>query len=213
MDSICNLEETGRRQFDVIPHGCTKCSLHKNRTNIVWCRPDDPFPTAKIMFIGEAPGEQEDLSGYPFVGRSGDLLDEALKEAFPGEYYHSKIYITNTVKCRPPGNRNPTKEEMETCYPNLQVQYTKQFPELLVVLGKVAAEFILQRPVKITKEHGNLDFINDGFKDVPVLICYHPAYVLRNQKPEIKQGFFQAIQDARRIAYGTNDRIHEKGIR
>ncbi len=213
MDSICNFEEVTARGGNVIPHGCTKCALHEKRTKIVWCRPDDPFPTAKIMIIGEGPGEQEDRKGYPFVGKSGELLDKALQEAFPGEYFPGKIYITNTVKCRPPGNRNPTQKEMETCYPNLQYQYTSLLPELIVVLGKVAAEFILQRPVKITKEHGNLDFINDGFKDVPVLICYHPAYVLRNQKPELKQGFFQAIKDARRIAYGTNDRVHEEGIR
>lgn len=210
---LCNFEEVTARKGNIIPHGCTKCSLHERRINIVWCRPDDPFPWphCKLMFIGEGPGEREDIEGYPFVGRSGELLDEALKQTFPDEYWPGKVYITNMVKCRPPGNRNPTQKEMEVCYPNLQVQYTLQSPELIVVLGKVAAEFLLQRPVKITKEHGNLDFINDGFKDVPILICYHPAYVLRNQKPEIKQGFFQAIQDARRIVYGIpTDRIYEK---
>jgi len=207
MDNICNFKAYTKHSY---PEGCTKCELHKSRTNIVWARPSDPCPSPKIMIIGEGPGEQEDLKGIPFVGRSGELLIDALKAAFDGKYFWTQVFITNTVKCRPPGNRNPTQKEMETCYPNLQYQYTGILPELLVVLGKVAAEFILQRPVKITKEHGNLDFINDGFKDVPVLICYHPAYVLRNQKPEIKQGFFQAIQDARRIAYGTDDRVHEE---
>ena len=206
MDNICSFEEV-KKDY---PEDCTKCGLHKSRTNIVWARPIDPCPSPKIMIIGEGPGEQEDLKGIPFVGRSGELLTDALKAAFDGKYFWTQVYITNTVKCRPSGNRNPTQKEMEACYPNLQKQYTSILPKLIVVLGKVAAEFILQRPVKITKEHGNLDFINDGFADIPVLICYHPAYVLRNQKPEIKQGFFQAIEDARRIAYGIpTDNLHE----
>jgi uracil-DNA glycosylase len=211
MEPICDLNVYAKY---VYPEGCTKCLLHESRTNIVWASPLDPPPSSKLMIIGEGPGEQEDLQGRPFVGRSGELLHDALAKAFEDTYYGNKIYITNIVKCRPPGNRNPTKGEMETCYPNLQAQYTGMFPELIIVLGKVAAEFILKRPVKITKEHGNLDFINDGFKDVPVLICYHPAYVLRNQKPEIKQGFFQAIRDARRIAYGIpTNRLHEGSSR
>ncbi len=219
MDYICNFEEVTARDFHYHPGDCTKCALHTSRTKIVWSGKGCPMPMspwAKILIVGEAPGEQEDLQGFSFVGRSGELLYEALGAAdlnAIGNDSSVQVYITNVVKCRPPGNRNPTKEEMEACYPNLQVQYTFQQPELIVVLGKVAAEFILQRPVKITKEHGNLDFINDGYKDVPVLICYHPAYVLRNQKPEIKQGFFQAIKDARRIAYGTNDRVHEESSR
>jgi len=213
MDNICNFEIVGERLQDLerswFPDTCTKCPLHEGRTNVVWCRPDDPFPNARIMIIGEAPGEQEDRKGLPFVGRSGNLLNDALKEAFPGEYYPGKIVIVNMVKCRPPDNRNPTRKEVEACYPNLQYQYSSLLPKLIVVLGKVAAEFLLERPVKITKEHGHLDFINDGFADIPVLICYHPAYVLRNQKPEIRQGFFQAIQDARRIAYGIpTDNLH-----
>lgn len=161
------------------------------------------------MIVGEGPGKDEDEQGLPFVGRSGDLLNKALVEAF-GSEFPKWTYITNMVKCRPPGNRNPTDGEVEACSPYLKEEFELVEPKLIVVLGKVAAERLLQRPVKITKEHGNLDFMNDG---QPVLICYHPAYVLRNQKPEIKQGFFQAIQDARRIAYGTTDtKVHEGGL-
>jgi uracil-DNA glycosylase len=209
MDNIFSPEKVVERNYHYFPEGCTKCPLHESRTNIVWCSPSDPVPTAKILIIGEGPGEQEDLQGRPFVGRSGELLNQALSKAFNGEYFWTKVYITNVVKCRPPGNRNPTREEMEACYPNLQVQYTLQYPEIIVALGKVAAEFLLQRPVKITKEHGNLDFINER----PVLICYHPAYVLRNRTPEIRESFFQAIQDARSIAYGISDTgIHERSF-
>ncbi len=185
---------------------CSKCGLAASRTQIVWGR---GFPDSDLMLIGEGPGRDEDREGSPFVGRSGMLLDEALVETFGPE--HSKwVFITNMVKCRPPDNRNPTNLEIETCAPYLKEEFELVEPKLIVVLGKVAAEGLLQRPVKITREHGNLDFMDDG---QAVLICYHPAYVLRNQKPEIKQGFFQAIKDARRIAYGTNDRVHEESSR
>ncbi len=186
---------------------CTRCPLSESRTQIVWSRGYlSPLAGCALMLVGEAPGAEEDRTGFPFMGRSGELLNEALIETFGGAY-GTWVYITNMVKCRPPGNRNPTNSEVETCSPFLKQEIEEIVqPKLIVVLGKVAAERFLQRPVKITKEHGNLDFTDDG---QAVLICYHPAYVLRNQKPEIKQGFFQAIQDARRIAYGTNDNVHE----
>ncbi len=99
MDNICNFEQSKKSY----PEGCTRCELHKNRTNIVWARPQDACPFPKIMIIGEAPGEQEDIKGIPFVGRSGDLLTKALFAAFDNEYFWTKVYNTNTVKCRPPG--------------------------------------------------------------------------------------------------------------
>lgn len=176
---------------------CTRCPLAASRTQIVWSR---GFPGSDLMLIGEGPGEKEDLQGRPFVGRSGALLDEALVASF-GDEFEKWVYITNMVKCRPPGNRNPTDKEIDACSPFLKEEFGIVEPKLLVVLGKVAAEGLLQRPVKITKEHGHLDFLDDG---QAVMICYHPAYVLRNQKPEIKQSFFQAFRDARRIAYGPD---------
>jgi len=155
------------------------------------------------MILGEGPGEQEDLRGMPFVGKSGELLDKALAAAGLTE---EEVYITNTVKCRPPGNRNPTREEMDTCLPYLIEQMATVRPKVIITLGKVAAEYWLGRPVKITKENGKIEAAIDG---TIIVIVYHPAYVLRNQKPEIRQGFFQAIQDARRIAYGIpTDNLH-----
>ena len=176
---------------------CTKCALAEHRTQIVWNRGN---PESKLMLVGEGPGENEDREGRPFVGRSGALLDEALSASF-GPNLEEWVYITNTVKCRPPGNRNPTSQEVATCSLHLKAEVEKVEPTLIVALGKVAAERLLGHPVKITKRHGQVDFTEDG---QAVLICYHPAYVLRNQKPEIKGGFFRAFVDARRIAYGPD---------
>ncbi len=188
---------------NIYKQDCIKCPLAAGRTQIVWSR---GFPGSDVMLVGEGPGANEDREGKPFVGRSGRLLDEALTTVF-GSEFSKWVYITNMVKCRPPGNRNPTDSEVSACSPFLKQEIEEIVqPKLIVVLGKIAAERFLQRPVKITKEHGNLDFTEDG---QAVLICYHPAYVLRNQKPEIKQGFFQAIQDARNIAYGLpNSSVH-----
>ena len=186
---------------------CQRCQLAQTRKNIVWER---GWLTAKIMIIGEGPGKDEDRLGRPFVGRAGKLLDDALSDA---GLDFSHTYITNMVKCRPPENRNPSQKEMDACFEFLCQQYALVQPSLLVTLGKVASEYLLQRPVKITKENGKLDFLDGG---LAVMTIYHPAYVLRNQKPEIREGFFQAIQDARNIAYGlpnaANDSLHKTGV-
>jgi DNA polymerase len=149
------------------------------------------------MIVGEGPGEQEDLQGRPFVGPAGNLLDLALVTAQLGRGH---VFIANTVKCRPPGNRNPTKEEMDACFPFLKQQIETIQPDLIIALGKVAAEYLLDRQVKITKEHGELDFLPTGGC---VMIVLHPAYVLRNQKDEVKQSFFDAFNGARQIVYGV----------
>jgi len=180
---------------------CSACGLCTTRNNPT---PGEGNPYARIMFIGEAPGQEEDLQGLPFVGRSGELLDEALNRAqLPREY----VFITNVVKCRPPGNRNPSKGEMEVCSSYLYTQIDAIRPELIVTLGKIAAEFLLQREVRITKENGLLDFWEDS---VCLMTVYHPAYVLRNRQPEVKEAFFQAIQYAKEIAYGTSVPAHDR---
>lgn len=184
---------------------CTACSLHRGRTTVV---PGHGNILAPLLILGEGPGLEEDRQGVPFCGRSGDLLDTALMEA-GGRAGRDNVFITNIVKCRPPENRNPTQLEINTCIPFLERQISSIDPCLILALGKVASEAILKRPVKITKEHGNLDFREDGRA---VMICYHPAYVLRNQKTEIVQKFYETIQDARNIAYGTpNTGLHEGG--
>ena len=183
---------------------CRDCGLCETRTNTV---PGEGNKRAKIMIIGEGPGQNEDLQGRPFIGKAGDLLNEAFRRA---GINRNDVFITNAVKCRPPGNRNPSQEEMDKCYPYLinQICYIK--PEIVVILGKVAAEYLLQRPVKITKENGKLEVRSSGLRLMTVL---HPAYVLRNQTPEIRESFFQAITNARNIAYGnTTTGIHAGSV-
>jgi len=159
---------------------CTACSLSRTRKCAV---PGKGSPEARILFVGEGPGEEEDQDGRPFVGRAGKLLDEGLERA---SLDRKEVFITNIVKCRPPGNRNPTTEEMEACVGFLQAQIEILKPALIVTLGKVSAEFLLKRNVYITRENGHLDFMEDG---TCVMTVLHPAYILRNQTEEVRERF------------------------
>lgn len=183
-------------QIAALTYDCNACGLCATRNNSV---PGEGHSRARLMFVGEGPGETEDAEGRPFVGKAGALLNEALRLA---DIEREAVFITNVVKCRPPGNRNPSQEEMTSCSPYLFKQIEVIKPGMIVLLGKVASEFLLQRPVKITKENGKLDFLPSGTCVMPVL---HPAYVLRNHQPEVRASFFRAIQDARNIAYGNSD--------
>ncbi len=187
--------------FKHIAYRCDKCDLCKTRTKIVLGSGD---PNAKIMILGEGPGAAEDLEGVPFVGRSGALLDQALTEA---GLLRSEVFITNIVKCRPPGNRNPTPQEMDACYDYLVQQVQEVQPVLVVTLGKVSAEYVLQRPVKITKECGAFAYPTGISKltDQLFLTVLHPAYVLRNRSSVVEHAFFQAIHVAKEVADGCSD--------
>lgn len=158
---------------------CKRCGLAENRTNVVIGR--GSHINARIMFVGEGPGEQEDLSGQAFVGRAGKLLDNLLNALmFETEDY----YICNVVKCRPPGNREPFKEEVNACMPWLryQVKYVK--PDIVVCLGAIALKYLVGEDVRITKVRGNWIERPGFFKIMPT---YHPAAVLRdpNKKEEL----------------------------
>jgi len=156
---------------------CTSCKLHRGRTNIV--NGEGPNP-CRIAFIGEAPGFSEDLSGRPFVGRSGELLRACMIQA---GFDLSEVYITNIVKCRPPNNRDPLNLEIITCSAkHLFIElYTEIKPKIIVAVGRVAANYF--RPgTRITEEHGKVFDHNTGrepikYKFIPI---YHPAYILRN---------------------------------
>lgn len=150
---------------------CTKCSLHSTRTQTVFSRGSSE---ASLCIVGEAPGEDEDLQGIPFVGRSGALLDKALTEA--GLDVEKDIYVCNIIKCRPPKNRKPTEEECSSCIDYLEEQLKLLSPKVIVALGNTAVSGLLPFDGGITKLHGK--FFKRG--DILVMPCYHPSYVLRN---------------------------------
>lgn len=151
---------------------CPRCRLALSRTNVVVG--DGPLD-AKIFFIGEAPGRSEDKAGKPFVGAAGKILSEALAKA---GIDRSSVYITNVVKCRPPENRVPMKDEIAACNPYLRKQLAVIKPRVIVLLGKTAAEEFLQRKVNMKEEHGKV-LSHDGAN---VVIAYHPAAVIYSRK-------------------------------
>lgn len=161
---------------------CNKCQLSKTRHNVVIGVGN---PKSQVMFIGEGPGENEDLQGEPFVGRGGKLLDKML---YAVDLDRKKnIYIANIVKCRPPQNRDPKPEEQEMCIDWLRNQVKLIRPKIIVCLGRIAAMKIIKPDFKITKEHGI--FFKKG--NVEMMAMYHPAAVLRdpNKKPEAFKDF------------------------
>ena len=156
--------------------GCKKCALCETRTNVVFGVGD---PKAEVLFIGEGPGEQEDLKGEPFVGRAGKLLDDMLEMI---ELDRSRVYIANMVKCRPPGNRDPLGVEQEACSFWLSEQIRLIRPKIIVCVGRIAAMAFIKPDFKITREHGQW-FDIDGKK---YMALYHPAALLRDphKKPD-----------------------------
>ena len=155
-------------------NACRKCELHKNRTNPVFGKGQI---TADIMIIGEAPGRDEDIKGIPFVGRAGKKLDEMFSEA---GIKKDDVFITNVVKCRPPGNRNPEPIEMERCRPYLLKQIEVIQPKIIILLGNIALSLATGTPSGITKMRGkSLEYLS--YKAIPT---FHPAYVLRNPGSE-----------------------------
>ena len=151
--------------------GCRKCTLCETRTNVVFGVGNR---TADVLFVGEGPGESEDIEGEPFVGRAGKLLDNMLK--IIGLDRTKNIYIANIVKCRPPKNRDPSISEREACIDWLRAQYALIMPKIVVCLGRIAAEVLIGEGFKITRDHGKW-FIKDG---VRFMAIYHPSALLRD---------------------------------
>ena len=160
---------------------CEKCPLREGRTQVVFGVGNR---NAKVLFIGEGPGEQEDLQGKPFVGRSGQYLDKLL--ASVGLTREKDLYIGNIVKCRPPHNRDPLPEEQDACIDWLRAQTALIKPKIIVCLGRIAAMKIIRPDFKITKEHG-VFYEKNG---VLMMATLHPAALLRN--PAAKPG---ALED------------------
>ncbi|MGH7899353.1 MAG: uracil-DNA glycosylase [Candidatus Binatia bacterium] len=149
---------------------CRRCKLCERRTNIVFGVGN---PNAEVMFVGEGPGEDEDLKGEPFVGRAGQLLTEIITKGMGLE--RSDVYIANVVKCRPPGNRNPEPDEIAACQPFLMRQIDAVSPKVIVALGKFAAQTLLGTATPISKLRGRW-FTFRGRKLMPT---FHPSYLLR----------------------------------
>ncbi|GAA0312546.1 uracil-DNA glycosylase [Halarchaeum salinum] len=158
---------------------CEKCAdLVESRSRIVnGVGPDD----ADIVFVGEGPGANEDEQGEPFVGRSGDVLDDALDTH---GLRRSDVRITNCVRCRPPENRDPSNEELANCRPYLDAELEAIAPDVVVALGKVPAQHLLERSVAVTNEAGTIETIDVGETRLDVLICVHPAATLYDRSQE-----------------------------
>lgn len=157
---------------------CTSCCLHEGRTQAVFGVGNQD---ADLMVIGEAPGADEDRQGEPFVGRAGQLLNEMLIAI---NHPRETVYIANIVKCRPPENRNPQHDEALQCAGYLQRQIELLAPRAILALGKVAAQNLLQTDQPIGKMRGNQYYY--GALNIPVIVTYHPAYLLRSPKEKRK---------------------------
>ena len=156
---------------------CTACGLHKSRTQTVFGVGDE---NADWMLIGEAPGAEEDRLGDPFVGQAGKLLDNML--AAIGLQRGENVYIANVLKCRPPGNRNPEPGEVEKCTPFLKEQIALIRPKLIIAMGRFAAQTLLASDASVASMRGRV-FRYEG---VPLIVTYHPAYLLRNLPDKAK---------------------------
>lgn len=186
--------------WDELEHSCKtckKCALYETRTNVVFGVGNKD---AEVLFIGEAPGENEDLQGEPFVGRGGKLLDDMLKIIDLDR--NSNIYIANIVKCRPPKNRDPLESEQQTCTQWLREQFALINPKIVVCLGRIAAMRIIKPDFKITKEHG-MWFEKNGVKFTAL---YHPAALLRD--PRRKPETFVDLKEIQRVIKSTCERTY-----
>lgn len=164
---------------------CKRCKLHRARKTIVFGEGNEK---ARLMFIGEGPGYDEDVQGRPFVGRAGQLLTKIIQSI---NLLREEVYITNIVKCRPPQNRNPEPDEIESCNPFLMNQITAIQPKIICALGTFSAQTLLKTDTKITALRGKF-YDLEGIKVIPT---YHPAFLLRN--PERKR---EVWEDMKRIA-------------
>ena len=170
---------------------CTKCGLHATRTQTVFA---DGNPHADLVFVGEAPGEQEDKEGLPFVGRAGKLLDDIIVKGM--KLKRSDVYICNVVKCRPPGNRDPRPDEKEQCESYLIRQLELVRPKVICALGAHAAQSLLKTDTPIGRLRGEWHF----YRGIPLRATYHPSYLLRS--PGEKAKTWEDIQEVMKVLKG-----------
>ena len=155
--------------------GCRACGLCETRTRTVFGVGD---PSARWMFVGEAPGAEEDLRGEPFVGQAGKLLDAMLGALALDR--GRDVFIANVLKCRPPGNRNPDPDEVARCEPYMQRQVALVRPQVIVAMGRFAVQSLLRTEASISGLRGVVHRYRTGDREVPLVVTYHPAYLLRS---------------------------------
>ena len=166
---------------------CQRCRLHEGRTQIVF---GDGNPAADLMFVGEGPGEQEDLRGIPFCGRAGELLTNMIEKGL--EISRSEVYICNIVKCRPPKNRTPLADEVSTCKPFLDGQIAAVQPKVIVTLGKPATSLLLGHDVAITRTRGTWH----DYQGIPLMPTFHPAFLLRQYTAQNRRLVWEDLKAA-----------------
>ena len=171
-------ENNNLTSLDEVVKKCKKCNLHKTRQNTVFGEGD---PDSDIMIIGEAPGREEDEIGRPFIGRAGKLLNEFLKSI---GLNRDLVFIVNTIKCRPPENRDPETVEINACSDYLDQQINIIKPKVLVLLGKIAANRLLGEDIPMSELRLKKFFIDKY--DIPIIVFYHPAYILRSPSQKKK---------------------------
>jgi DNA polymerase len=162
---------------------CRRCRLHSGRKTIVFGQGD---PNAELMFVGEAPGADEDEQGLAFVGRAGQLLTDIIEKGL--RMKRADVFIANVIKCRPPQNRNPEPDEILSCQPFLEAQIRAIRPKVLVGLGKFGAQWLLKTAEPITRLRGRVG----SYADIAVMPTYHPAYLLRN--PSAKKDVWEDMK-------------------
>jgi DNA polymerase len=167
---------------------CRRCKLWKGRTNIVYGAGN---PHARLVFVGEGPGYDEDRQGEPFVGKAGQLLTKIIEAM---KLSRDQVYICNVIKCRPPENRNPEPDEIKACFPFLKRQLDSISPDFICALGSVAANSLLEKEVFISRVRGKFF----DYKGIKVMPTYHPAYLLRN--PDKKRDVWEDVQKIMKIA-------------
>jgi uracil-DNA glycosylase len=162
---------TGHDELRELCLGCTRCRLAEGRTQVVF---SDGNPAARVMVVGEAPGANEDATGYPFVGAAGKFLDLLL--AAVGLSRAESVYICNVIKCRPPGNRNPRPDEIEACSPYLRAQIRTVQPQAILAVGTFAGQLLTGENAPLGKLRGRIH----AYQGTPLVVTYHPAALLRN---------------------------------
>jgi DNA polymerase len=175
------LEELSRVSKD-----CQKCRLSRSRTQVVF---GSGNPEAEVMFVGEAPGEEEDKQGQPFVGKAGQLLTKIIEAI---KLRREDVYIANIVKCRPPGNRTPEEDETECCFPYLKQQIEILRPKVICALGRIAAQALLGTTASLGKIRGRIY----QYGDAKVIVTYHPAALLRD--PGLKRPTWEDMKILRK---------------